>query len=601
MGATLIDSLVVKLGLTGGSAFKSDAKGATKAMSEAEKSASGLEVAQTKVKKTNKETSKSFEDVSAGAAKFLAIIGGVAAIRAFILDVVDMNAELGRFARNQEMSVELTSAWEQAAQQIGGSAQGVLGTIGMLSRAQTDLRIKGESGLVPYFNMLGVSMMEAGGRMRPVNDMLLDLSGKLSKMDRTQAFNIAQMMGIDPGTTNLLLQGRVALQAQLDILQKTTATTKAQTDEAERLQKSIAHLKQQFMQLGMRLLQIVEPVLEKVFRIVEKITNWMLEHQEFVKSFFVAFATGLALIALATSPLTLTIVTLLALSTAIAALYQDYEKWKNGQDSFIDWSKWEPGIELAIDGIKELITVMQTALALLPLIQAHGIQGARKAFIQKTTAGTSTGDLQKMMQADPGNVAIQQEITRRKNQPAIIDAARAQAERVSKDTGIPAGLIFGAWAQETNDFKKIARPNNLAGINNPGSTTGTDYRTFGSLDEFGNTYASILKRNFPDTLKATTPEEFAAALKNGRGGRQYFTGDESSYAKRIGQFMGDVGLGGSASPSSVGDTTTDNSKKVHVGEIKIYTAATDAPGITRDMGNALDLLTVSQANSGITH
>ncbi|HEE5877600.1 TPA: hypothetical protein R7P94_003673, partial [Acinetobacter baumannii] len=49
----------------------------------------------------------------------------------------------------------------------------------------------------------------------------------------------------------------------------------------------------------------------------------------------------------------------LALAAAIAALWDDYQTWKNGGESLIDWSKWEGGIETAIARIKELAELIK--------------------------------------------------------------------------------------------------------------------------------------------------------------------------------------------------------------------------------------------------
>ena len=58
--------------------------------------------------------------------------------------------------------------------------------------------------------------------------------------------------------------------------------------------------------------------------------------------------------AAATIPINLTVAAVLALAAAIAALYQDYQTWKRGGESLIDWGKWEPGMKKAGDAIKWL-------------------------------------------------------------------------------------------------------------------------------------------------------------------------------------------------------------------------------------------------------
>ncbi|MFX4955845.1 hypothetical protein ABTC33_18265, partial [Acinetobacter baumannii] len=50
----------------------------------------------------------------------------------------------------------------------------------------------------------------------------------------------------------------------------------------------------------------------------------------------------------------------LALAAAIAALWDDYQTWKNGGESLIDWSKWENGIEAAISRIKQLAELIKS-------------------------------------------------------------------------------------------------------------------------------------------------------------------------------------------------------------------------------------------------
>lgn len=44
----------------------------------------------------------------------------------------------------------------------------------------------------------------------------------------------------------------------------------------------------------------------------------------------------------------------LALAAAIALLWDDYQTWKRGGESLLDWEKWAGGIETAISKIKEL-------------------------------------------------------------------------------------------------------------------------------------------------------------------------------------------------------------------------------------------------------
>jgi hypothetical protein len=62
------------------------------------------------------------------------------------------------------------------------------------------------------------------------------------------------------------------------------------------------------------------------------------------------------------------------------------------------------------------------------------------------------------------------------------------------------------------------------------------------------------------------------------------------------------GASAAASYSGVPMSAAGNSSKsvqTHIGEIKVYSQATDAAGIAADMGRSMDWLFTSQANSGM--
>ena len=348
--ATIIDSLLVKLGLDSSefNAGKSKVdKGLKETGNEADKTGA-------KLKKSGKDGAEGFNNVAASAAKFLALIGGTVAVKRFIEQTVESSAALDRLSKNLQENVSSVSAWSNAAEQAGGSAEGLQGTLDMLSKAQTELQLTGQSQLIPYFSALGVSIADASGKARSGSDVLLDLSDRFSKMDRTTANNMGRMMGIDQGTMNLLLKGRSEVELMIKRQKDYGAVTKQQAEESSRLKLAMTESKQSFEAFGRELLSAAMPALEGLFSMMKDFGAWMRENKEFVNAFLTIIAVGLGAIAAATIPINLTVVAVLALAAAIAALWQDYQTWKRGGDSFIDWSKWEPGFTAAGKAIKWL-------------------------------------------------------------------------------------------------------------------------------------------------------------------------------------------------------------------------------------------------------
>jgi hypothetical protein len=109
------------------------------------------------------------------------------------------------------------------------------------------------------------------------------------------------------------------------------------------------------------------------------------------------------------------------------------------------------------------------------------------------------------------------------------DQARQLAARIGASLGIPAEIIFGQFAHETGGFtNRGARDlHTLAGIRMPGSS---EYRNFGSFEEFADYYTQLLGSNrYRGTRGAQTPEDFARGLKSGG----YYEDSYQNYVRGI--------------------------------------------------------------------
>jgi Mannosyl-glycoprotein endo-beta-N-acetylglucosaminidase len=601
--STIIDSLIVELGLDA-KGLEAKAPKSVAALTALEKQGAKAEASNKKLDKSTKEASRSIEGLSRTVAGFLAVIGGTVAIKNFVSDFINTNAQLDRLSKNLGLSVATISAWSNASEKLGGTAQGLQGTLDMLSKSQTQLMLTGESSLLPYMSALGVSLADVTGKARPVTDILLDLSDRFSGLDRTTANNMGRMMGLDQGTLNILLQGRKELELEISRQKEQTAVTKEQAAQAQKFQTQVVGLKQQFNALGRSLFMEAAPYLEKFFNLIQTFANWMLAHQQFVSDFLRVLAIGLGAIALVTAPINLTVAAVVALAGAIALLWDDYQVWAKGGKSLFDWGDFAAGIGVAKDAVIWLGKAFKEAYEWWSKWMNRGHEND-KGWIGIPTnshAGSSVDPITKQRVKNPI--------------VSVVDQAKQLSQKVSEQTGIPADLIFSQWAHETGDFtnRGSTQLNNLAGINVPGGK-GQDYRKFDSLEEFGNYYTYLMRKSGPysSARNAKTPEQFAAALKAGG----YYGDSESNYAaglrskesKYFGGSQYASSLTGTPGAASIvtnaptgntgSQTTIDRSIQTQISQMTINTAATDAQGIARDLAPSLDYLFASQANFGL--
>lgn len=134
----------------------------------------------------------------------------------------------------------------------------------------------------------------------------------------------------------------------------------------------------------------------------------------------------------------------------------------------------------------------------------------------------------------------------------MTDQARALAGQVGANLGVDPSIIFAQWAHETGNFTNRGAKslNNLAGIEKSDGS----YRSFGSLQSFGDYYTSLIKRKYSGALGATSTDDYATALK--RGG--YFADSLSNYEHGMRSFQGAYGGGGASSSVTVGDIYVTN-------------------------------------------
>lgn len=604
---TIIDSLIVTLGL--------DSKSLEAKSGSAGKTLKGLEEQGAKTEKnvkklgdTSKSAASGVDTLAKSLGSFLAIIGGTVALRAFIEDTISSNAALDRFSKNLGLSVTTVSAWGNAVEELGGNAKGLQGSMDMLSKAQTELRLTGQSSLIPYFSALGVSLATVTGQAKPVDEILLDLADRFGKMDRTTANNMGRMMGLDQDTLNLLLKGRTEVELTIKRQKEYTAVTKAQAEESSKLQKSMVDVRQSFAATGRELLQSAAPALEKFFGLLKGLGDWIAANKEVVTDFLTVMAIGVGALALAFLPIDAAVVSVLALAAGIALLWQDYQTWKRGGDSLIDWEKWKVGIDKAtelMDGLAE------KAKAAFKVVQ-KSVEGAVNALngnwaaasnsfneaagVPLTKSGGSLGKLFFGQAYKPKTTT---------NAPQTGNAAAMQ--KYFQDRGWSpsqaAGIVANLMSESGGRSNAVGDKGSAYGVAqwhkdrqaNFAKFAGHDIK-FSTLDEqlsfVNHELRSGTEMGAGRALGGATDAASAGSIVSRLYERP---ADASGEASRRGSLAASLaGYGGGG-----GGSNTDKSVSVTTGDINIHTAATDATGISKDISKALNFQFISQANTGL--
>lgn len=364
--ATVIDTLFLELGIDSGK-FGTQAKEAEsrldrmsasfgRAEKSAAKSSKGLEKQAAQSAKSTKQAKSLTQAVGSlakGFAAFTALVMGSNALDKMIREGAQANVELDNLSRNIGISRNQLQAWGGMAEMAGGSAEGMKGSLAGLSMGITRLTTMGDTSMVPFFNAFGVALLNADGKARDLDSIMLDLADRFAKMDRVQAYNLAKSMGLDDGTINTLMLGRAEMEKMLEMQRNLYRSGEKEIQVSRELTQARGYLNAQWDSLKAMLADALAPVLLKIVKMVSGFVDYLMKHENSMKHVFegLAFVLGAVLIPVfiaATAsllafiaPFAPFILTVGALGAAFLLLYDDYKTWAEGGKSLLDWKLFD--------------------------------------------------------------------------------------------------------------------------------------------------------------------------------------------------------------------------------------------------------------------
>ncbi len=340
-----------------------------------------------------------FDIDQAGANKFDAVLKGVtvnvlkvgAVVEGAALSIVGFTTQIANgldkiywASQRTGASVQGIKALGYAASQTGASAESAMSSLEGLAGF-----MRSNPGAEGFLNRLGVQTRDASGKMRDTAAIFTGVGQKLNNMPYYRAKQYAQMLGIDENTLMAMRRGMNGFTADYQsMLQKTGFNADKAAVQSNKFMTSMRGLTSLFGimrdkigsnlagglagsldSLRRRILDNfpkIEETLTKVikgviwlanaftrmaWRVIQaagSVIEWWKKLDDGSKKFLmtigaILIAWRLLNAAFLKSPIGL----ITTLILAIGLLYDDYQTWKEGGKSLIDWSKWQPEIEQA--------------------------------------------------------------------------------------------------------------------------------------------------------------------------------------------------------------------------------------------------------------
>ncbi|MDE8556125.1 lytic transglycosylase domain-containing protein [Pantoea vagans] len=347
-----------------------------------------------------------FQVDESGAKKFDATIANTTlqavklgvAVEAAALSVVAFTAKVASGLDNLYWMSQRTGATVAGIQQIGYAVSQLGGTVDGARSSLEGLAsfVRNNPGAEGFLNRLGVQTRDAKGNMRDMASIFTGVGQRLSQMPYYRANQYAQMLGIDENTLMAMRRGVGQFSAQYTQMAKAIgynadvaavssnhfmtslrsfgqmagmARDKIGSDLAGGLAGSIDSLRRQILNNfpkieqaittgGKAILWLGDMLGRVLYRLIQAsgaVIDWWHSLDRSTQQ-VIASVGGLIVVwkALNTAFMTSPVGRIIALAAGIAALVEDYLTWKEGGQSLIDWSKWEPGIKYATSAISGL-------------------------------------------------------------------------------------------------------------------------------------------------------------------------------------------------------------------------------------------------------
>lgn len=404
MATNIVEQMLIELGIDT-SKYLAEAEKTTKKNQELEKSLANTEKASKQAGKSNEDLAKKYHNSITPIAKmgqeiakvtkeltgFFAIIIGSTGLFKLANDAARANMEVSKLSGQLGMNTRGITDWQNAAGAFGGSAEGMTASLSNIKQSMNGLVMFGDASMLPYFNALGVNVVDNAGKIRQLDDVMLDLADAFQKMPRDQAYTIGKKMGFDDGTINALVSGRKELQEILNVQKQMYHSDQKAIAQSKELTKQQAILSAHWQSMKQLIGDALTPILIALIRVVNGFFELLQKHQKVIKGVFQVAAIIIGMLLIPTllsatrvllgfiapfTPLLRVIGALgaaispvIALVTALAAafvlLYDDYKTWANGGKSLFDWTSFAAGIKdskMSVDTLREAFGKLVSAV-----------------------------------------------------------------------------------------------------------------------------------------------------------------------------------------------------------------------------------------------
>lgn len=566
--ASVIDALVVTLGLDA-TKFKQGSKETDQAL-----------------KKTSEGATKTAKDMDAWGKNaaiaigklrnevlgLLAVFTAGAGIKGFVQNTVQSATELKNLSENIGISTQDITAWGRANEMAGGSVAGMTAQLQESSKAVAAYKVglmdEGTRNSFSYLHLNSDDLKDGTTYLKA----RIKAIGELYKTDPSKAQLYAGMAGMTPETFNLAKQGVDVTMKMVDAQRTLSQMSKSDADRLDGLRRSWVQFQNTLTDIAQKILVALTPALQGVMAQFNTLAAWMDQHRDEISAW-----------------ITDAIAKLIPMVKSLATAFSN-----------IDWKTVGQQLRTVGDAFGHIADGLRVVLDLWGKFSGSPILNFLSDKLTKNSVygqiPTLLGKAVDIAKSVTGGQAKSNEQSGKLGGAPASGASATLFESLEKKHGLPSGVLDAMWQQESGRGKNMLSPKGAKGHFQFMDATAAQYGVTDPNNlEMSATGAAKMLRHLLDQNGGNLPKALAGynwgSGNLARKGIGAAPDETLKYIEQITRRMEP------AARQAGGNTSTS---ETNIGQITVQTSATDAAGIARSIGGAVQTVAMSsQSNRGM--
>lgn len=232
----------------------------------------------------------SFENLKGTLTKVLGVIGGVAFIKSQFAEFTEAALEVDTASKTLGMDIKEFQGWQNAAEKVGLETRDLVQLFGDVSDRMYDAVLHDSGPFKDAVDDIGISLKGVKEGATSSADILLQFARAVEKMPKDKAHGLLTQYSFDPESIKLIMMGEKELEKLIKTGKEKVRFDKQDIENAKKQKEAQQRLKNAWEAISALFASTVSPAITFLTNLLGDLLGWVKENKQFVIVFFTALA-----------------------------------------------------------------------------------------------------------------------------------------------------------------------------------------------------------------------------------------------------------------------------------------------------------------------